>query len=185
MRPIPTLVATAALALIALAALDRPPARAASHCAGMTAKITPIGGAHPGFVAETPHGNVVLYTPPHTAGVPGYEIDAEDATWDADQNPLTIIDTLRVPIGATVRWHLVTGVHTLTNGLTSSDPQAGSKFDYLLRSDMPDFDSTFTVPDTLNYFCRFHEPDMWGVLIVQVPVATRPTSWGALKRRFR
>ena len=73
---------------------------------------------------------------------------------------------LVVPRGSTVSWQCVTGIHTLTSGRGASDPDAGAGFDYLLDEQHPRFDSTFTDPDTVRYFCFFHEPRMRGVLVV-------------------
>jgi len=98
--------------------------------------------------------------------VPEYVIRAMEHGWDVDGSQEIATDTLVVPVGSTVRWQLVTGIHTLTNGRDAGDPEAGTRFDYLLDEQHPRFDSTFTDPDTVTYFCFFHEPGMRGVLIV-------------------
>lgn len=98
--------------------------------------------------------------------VPEYVIRALEHGWDVDGSQETPTDTLVVPVGSTVSWQLVAGIHTLTNGRDAGDPEAGTRFDYLLDEQHPRFDSTFTSPDTVEYFCFFHEPGMRGVLIV-------------------
>lgn len=140
----------------------------ASHCAS-NAKITPVEGAPGQFRITTSRGSVIAQTPPARSTTTGvlYTINGLSDTWDADNNSATQVDTLIVPIGSTVRWHLVTGIHTITNGHDSADPEAGKKFDYLLTTTSPNFDSTFTQPTTVYFFCYFHEPIMVGTLIVR------------------
>ena len=98
--------------------------------------------------------------------VPEYVIRAMEHGWEVDGSQETPTDTLIVPVGSTVSWQLVAGIHTLTSGSDAQDPEAGTRFDYLLDEQHPRFDSTFTDPDTVTYFCFFHEPRMRGVLIV-------------------
>src|SRR5438034_555228 len=93
-------------------------------------------------------------------------IGALDDSWDADHDPETVTDTLVVPLGSTVRWQLVSGLHTLTSGSGPADPAAGRGFDYLLDPQHAVFDSTFRAADTLQFFCYFHEPRMRGVVII-------------------
>ncbi len=157
-----------ALSFLALAV----PARGVhAHACASRAMVTPVPGDPRGFRITTPHGATVAHLPrqPGPAGDAGvlYLIHALDHTFDADFRATTVRDTLVVPVGATVRWQLVTGIHTVTNGFDSGDPTAGQSFSVLLTQENPTFDSTFTAPTTLNYFCYFHEPDMGGTLIVR------------------
>ena len=178
-------VRNALLLAALLGVADKPAANADRHCA-CHARIVPVEGSPGAFLVETDHGSTVARTPPRRYATPDFIIEAQDVTWEADGNPLTEIDTLTVPLGSTVRWHLVTGIHTLTNGHDSGDPAAGTTFDYLLNEVNPDFDSTFTAPDTLDFFCYFHEPSMLGTLIVsRNGTPTRPMTWGEVKRRYR
>ncbi len=141
---------------------------AAPHCSAR-ATVTPVPDDPGAFRIETPHGTTSARHPPATpaAGAALFIIGARDTTFDADGNPATVHDTLVVPIGSTVRWELVAGIHTVTNGHDSGDPEAGTRFSYLLDGTHPTFDSTFTQPTTLYFFCYFHEPVMTGTLIVQ------------------
>jgi len=143
-------------------------ARAGGHCA-TGASITAIAG-RPGTFRIATAGAIATARWPAPAPVnsapPAYVIRALGDRWDADGNPESETDTLVVTAGSTVRWQLVSGIHTLTDGKDSGDPGAGIGFDYLLDEQHPWFDSTFTAPDTLEYFCFFHEPRMRGVLIV-------------------
>ncbi len=167
MRPSPSLAIL--LATLALG-LHPGPATAAEHCAGM-AQVTPVPGAPEWFRIRTAHGETIARTPPVRAAASRtgalFTINALDGTWDADNNPATVQDTLIVPIGSTVRWHLVTGLHTATSGHDSGDLNAGKAFDVFLQPSTPNFDSTFTAPTTVYFFCYFHEPVMAGALIVR------------------
>ncbi len=141
------------------------------HCAA-SAKIAPLEGVPGSFRIETRHGVVFARWPAPASARDGnraqalYVIEALADTWDADRNAVTVIDTLTVPKGSTVRWQLVSGIHTITNGRDSADPEAATKFSYLLEQSRPTFDSTFTDSTLLDFFCFFHEPRMVGRLIV-------------------
>ena len=157
------------------------------HFCGANAKITPVEGRPGWFVVETPHGpRLVSHAPgPAIDAAPDFVIQAQDNTWDADGSATTAVDTLVVPLNSTVRWHLATGIHTVTNGKDDLDPKAGTRFDFLLDEAHPDFDLTLAVPETLDYFCAFHLPTMVGTVIVQnTETPTVETSLGALKRRY-
>jgi plastocyanin len=165
-KPFTTRCALAALVLLALAP-PPPAARSAGHCAA-AAQITPIPGETSAFRIRTPAGSTAARWPaarPETI-VPAFVIRAMEHGWDANGNTGDGADTLTVPAGSTIRWQLVSGIHTLTSGRGADDPDAGIGFDYLLDDQHSQFDSTFTVPDTVPYFCFFHEPAMRGVLIV-------------------
>jgi plastocyanin len=127
--------------------------------------------------AVTPRGTFELQFPraQETGNAPDYLIVSSGQDWDADGLQGDAPDTLVVPIGARVRWHRSAGLHTITDGRGADDPKAGSHFDYLLDSVHPDFDSTFSAPDTVNFFCSFHEPFMRGVLIVSANASVPPT----------
>jgi len=157
-------------ALAAAIALAPGPARAVAaaggHCASR-ATIAPVRGSAGEFRIGTPRGTTTARWPAAPEGaVPPYLIRALDQTWDADGNPATVEDTLVIAVGSTVRWVLASGIHTLTSGKNSSDPLSGVHFDYLLDDAHPAFDSTFSQPDTVEFFCFFHEPVMSGVVIV-------------------
>lgn len=171
-----------ALCAFGFAALACPPpeARSGAHCAPQ-AEIAAIAGEPGWFHVRTPAGHTTAHWPAANPAnlVPGYVIRALDRGWDADGSTGSGADTLVVTSGSTVRWQLVSGIHTLTSGKGADDPDAGSAFDYLLDELHPQFDSTFTSPDTVRYFCFFHEPLMRGVLIVianaGVPGERNPT----------
>ena len=154
---------------------------AGGHCAA-DAAVSAIGGQPGWFRIETGGGRTTARWPaaaPESSAPPTHVIRALEDRWDADGNPETETDTLVVTAGTTVRWQLVSGIHTLTNGRNSGDPDAGIRFDYLLDDQHAWFDSTFGAPDTVEYFCFFHEPRMRGVLVVSGSASVpdeRPTS---------
>ena len=158
-----------ALCVVGLLALggQPPEARSGGHCAP-DARISAIEGRPGWFHIRSANGRTTARWPATSPEniVPAYVIRALDHGWDVDGSPETASDTLVVPAGSTVRWQLVSGIHTLTSGRGVDDPDAGSRFDYLLDEQHSQFDSTFGAPDTVEYFCFFHEPGMRGVLIV-------------------
>jgi FlgD Ig-like domain len=165
MRPVRTLLAS--IALVAMG-FSSQPARA-DHCAAK-AQVSPVPGAPDQFRITTSHGTTIARSPKSPEAMRAgaiFTINLLDGTFDADNNALTAQDTLIVPIGSTVRWHLVTGLHTVTNGHDSGDLAAGTRFDYFMEPAHPDFDSLFTAPTTVYFFCYFHEPVMAGALIVR------------------
>ena len=166
MRVFSTRLSLHALGLLVLAC-PLAEARAGGHCAA-DAEASAIEGRPGWFHIRTAGGRATARWPataPENV-VPSYVIRALEHGWDADGSEETATDTLVVPVGSTVRWQLVSGIHTLTNGRDANDPDAGSRFDYLLDDQHAWFDSTFTVPDTVEYFCFFHEPRMRGVLVI-------------------
>lgn len=159
--------AARAVAIVA-AALAVASGVARAHDCDVRAHMVPVPGEAGAFRVTAPHRTSIVRLPHSrpTTATALFVIQALDHTFDSDGSSATVHDTLIVPLGATVRWQLVTGIHTLTNGTGSSDPQAGTKFDLLLTPSADHFDSTFQAPTTLNFFCSFHEPDMAGTLIV-------------------
>lgn len=164
------MIHTRAILVVAVASMlsgSHPsPARGEPHCAA-SASMVPLEGAPGWFRIVTPHGVTHARWPSGPQGpAPGFVILALDHAWDADGDPSTGVDTLVVPVGSTVRWKLGSGIHTLTNGTGPGDARSGTRFDYLLDDAHPMFDSTFTAPDTVQFFCFFHSPGMAGVLVV-------------------
>jgi len=89
-----------------------------------------------------------------------------------DNGRPSAIDTAFVLTGQSVFWKWVNGIHTVTNGNSSVDPQAGTLFDKDLTLDSTSFSYTFDVAGTYPFFCRVHETfNMRGVVQVTAPVA--------------
>ena len=153
------------------AAVDR------GHCDAIEA--APLEGDASRWKIVTAHGTSYPRVPPPSSATGiMFVIEARAFTFDSDNDDGTPTDTLVVEVGSTVRWQWVAGIHTLTNGVDGGDPQAGQFFDYVLTSSDPTFDSTFTAPTELDFFCFVHEPGMYGHLSVtaanSVPGAGAP-----------
>ena len=103
-----------------------------------------------------------------------FVIVGHENTWDANGVVADSPDTLIVPPGARVRWHRTAGLHTITDGRGLLDPNAGQRFDDLLDDTHPDFDTTFVEPDTIPFFCAFHDPEMRGVLVISANASVDP-----------
>ncbi len=124
--------------------------RISSPTGGRTARWAP---ARPAAKAQT--GQIV------TIFARAFYFDADNNVSDTER------DTVIVAPGTTIRFQLAAGEHTVTNGFDSGDPTAGQKFDYLLDTAHPIWDTTLTVPTQFDYFCYFHEPVMGGTIIVR------------------
>lgn len=80
-----------------------------------------------------------------------------------NQVGLTFVDSVSgtsqtlVPTGTTVQWVHSSGIHTVTNGTGSADPNAGTLFDAPLTGANPAFSFTFSTPGVIPYFCTPHE----------------------------
>jgi plastocyanin len=98
-----------------------------------------------------------------------------------------------IAVGDTVKWVLVDGFHTTTNGLDNSDPAAGTLWDEMIGSGS--FSYAFTAIGHYPYFCRFHEAlDMKGsvkvtrraISVIATSAEDREdTTWGRIKDNFR
>ncbi len=143
--------------------------------AGMDMGLVPIPGKPGLFTVQSLHGPMTVRAATYRANVtPDFIITATSAPYvfDSDNNAATAIDTLTITQGQTVRWSLVSGTHTVTNGTGSADPNAGTLFNASLAPATPTFDFTFNTVGTVPYFCVFHESlGMKGVIIVNPPAS--------------
>ena len=176
------------ISVLASALLVPPLPRAATqtHCS-TEVRVTPDPDVSGSFRIETARGGLSARWSVRPAGAlpePDYVIRALASTWDADGSLATVNDTLEVPRGSTVRWLLVENIHTVTNGSDSADPEAGTRFSYLLDTAHPAFDSTFTDSTVLDFFCYFHEPVMVGRLVVRAAAGPPPPEDPAAPARF-
>lgn len=163
------MLAALALAGIPLAAAaSLPPSRV---CSAPTT-ITPVANQPGVFRLESRSGAMLARWPtrPSAAARSGAIVTVQVRAFhfDIDDDVVgTERDTLIIAPGTTVRFQLAAGIHTVTNGYDSGDPTAGTVFSVLLDSENPTFDTTFTAPTQLDYFCYFHEPVMGGTIIVR------------------
>ena len=103
-----------------------------------------------------------------SATLPAAEINVENFRFDADNNDTTQVDTVTIGVGDTVRWVWREGIHTITSGENSSDPDAGTLFDAPIDGNNQSFSFTFTETGTFPYLCRPHETlNMKGIIVVQ------------------
>jgi len=162
----------AAVSLLPLGSV--PAATESDHCLSR-AKITPLED-RTGAVMERNDGvrQVLRFAPPARANEAAslFVIKALAGTWNADDNPVTIRDTITVPAGSQVRWQWVEGFHSITDGHDSGD--GGQIFNYFLDAAHPVFDTTLSTPGQLDYFCFVHEGVMHGVINVRGPASVEP-----------
>jgi glucose/arabinose dehydrogenase len=117
---------------------------------------------------STPTGNTgrVFKIVPATSET--VDIQVENNRFDADDNDTTQVDTVTINAGQTVRWMWQAGIHTITSGESSLDPDVGILFDEPSNTGNRSFEFTFTEVGTFPYFCRFHEVlNMKGIIEVQ------------------
>jgi plastocyanin len=125
----------------------------------------PVKGEPGAYRFQTPVGERVVRVQRNAATViPDVTINVLNYSYS--------LPTVTITAGQTVKWHLVSGLHTVTNGTGSLDPNAGLIFDTALDLTTPDFTWTFTDAGTFPYFCWYHEVtnNMKGVVVVN-PVA--------------
>jgi len=110
---------------------------------------------------------------------PAAIFDAAGTAFDTDGNPGTQVDTVFIAPGQAVQWQWLSGVHTVTNGTGSTDPNVGKLFDVPLDSSSPVFTFTFNQLGAFPFFCRQHESfNMRGVVVVTNQLSVQPTGDG-------
>ena len=93
----------------------------------------------------------------HIVNANGFAFDAADIT---------------IQVGDTVQWVNVAGVHTVTSGTGSTDPNSGALFNSPLSVANPTFEFTFNSPGDVPYYCAPHELfGMTGIVRVQAGAA--------------
>ncbi len=155
-----------------LAGLAHP---AAAVTCGTIADLTPVPGDPGAFIIQTAAGpHVSRLATTKAAAAPDVIVSVTNFRFDLDGSAATQIDTVFITAGQTVRWHLGAGIHTVTNGESSADPNAGSLFNATLITGSTDFDFTFPDASVVPYYCEFHElSNMKGVVVVK-PAASTP-----------
>jgi plastocyanin len=150
-----------ASALLALVAVTR---IAAGQAMPMSMPM-PMPMNHEAMTRVPQHG-LIRPNPVITAAAD--TVFAGNFIFDADGNLNTQVDTVFIEPGSSVLWILTAGFHTITNGTGSTDPQMGALFDEAINSTTPQVSLTFPTPDTIPYFCTFHEDfNMRGVIVVR------------------
>jgi hypothetical protein len=75
-----------------------------------------------------------------------------------------------IPVGETVRWNVVEGVHTVTecdSAFVACPPPGGFESGVIFNGGT--FEHTFTEPDVVEYFCAIHPQTMRGRVVVLAP----------------
>ncbi|HKA25494.1 MAG TPA: plastocyanin/azurin family copper-binding protein [Candidatus Eisenbacteria bacterium] len=84
-------------------------------------------------------------------------------------------DTAFIQPGDAVMWKWVSGTHTTTNGVDTSDPNAGTIWNHNINSASQTFTQVFPNEGTFPFFCVPHfSLGMKGAVVVQQAVAVRP-----------
>ena len=106
--------------------------------------------------------------------------------FNADHNAATQVDVVHISPGQSVLFKWVSGIHTTTSG-NPSDADAGSLWNYPIDGTHTSFSVTFPDPGTYPFFCAYHGAilNMVGTVVVDGATPTRPSSWGAVKARYR
>lgn len=77
------------------------------------------------------------------------------------------VDTAKITAGQSVDWVWSSGIHTITNGEDSLDPNMGTLFNQPSDTSNPIFSFVFPNPGTYPFFCTFHEFfNMRGIVVV-------------------
>jgi plastocyanin len=114
-------------------------------------------------------------SPLQPEGTPADTFTAGSFRFDADGSTLTAIDTVTIDVGQSVLWRWVEGSHTVTNGVDSTDPNAGQVFNADLFSESPTFEFVFATAGTYPFFCAPHEGfNMKGVVVVEATTGVTP-----------
>lgn len=147
------------------------PAHPAMAMAGMPADCPMSDAEMARAVSEHFATHPVNRGPAPRAGVQAAVADtfvAAGFRFDTDGSTATVVDTARITAGEAILWRWVTGIHTVTSGLGSTDPQSGLLFDVPLDVTHTTFSFTFNDPGTYPFYCINHElSNMKGVVVVQ------------------
>jgi plastocyanin len=98
---------------------------------------------------------------------PADSFTAVNFRFEHDGSAATQVDTVRILPGQSVRFKYGTGVHTVTSGTGSLDPNVGIPFDNQMFSVADNFDWQYDDPGIYQFFCAVHEAsNMRGVIFV-------------------
>ncbi len=126
--------------------------------AGMRAQSDTYWSSHARVGSPAPDAKPTRATAAATFAVSNFKFDAGVAG---------AVDTAKITAGQTVDWVWSGGIHTITNGEGSGDPNMGTIFNQPSDAGNPTFSFTFPNPGTYPFFCVFHEDfNMRGVIVV-------------------
>lgn len=167
--PFPSTSSAALVALLVMLAL---PAHAERRVPGDDVIVTPVPGDAGAWRIETPHGVTVARRSPDpvkpSAATAVAEVRIFPTLFDMDGDSLTTLrDTILVTPQTLVRFvRRGPGVHTVTNGFDSGDPEASSQYNEFFDDDRQSYERTFTTVGTHHFFCYIHGGSMGGTIIV-------------------
>lgn len=126
------------------------------------------------FAAHPAHGE-------QSTAAPADSFTVQNVNFDENHDlAVTQVDTARITQGQTVLFKWVNGVHTITSGAGSTDPNVGVLFDVPSDFSHTKFSFQFNSAGTVPFFCRVHESsNMRGVVIVSPPASVQPVAGGA------
>ena len=105
----------------------------------------------------------------------GVTVNVVSFRFEADGNPGTQVDTVKIAVGETVTWQFGSGSHTVTNGTGFADPQAGTLFDQPINSVQTSFTFQFDNAGLVPYFCQPHVGfNMKGFVLVKSTSGVTP-----------
>jgi plastocyanin len=159
------LAATVIAGALALGASE--PRGGVTLCATTVADMRAALDAH--FATRPAHGA----TPAAAAAITA-NVAVTNFRFDVDGSSITQVDTVKINVGESVQFNLVTGIHTVTSG-SPGDLNAGSLFDLPVDISSPTQVVTFPNAGTFNYFCSVHTfANMVGVVVVKAPTGAPP-----------
>ena len=96
--------------------------------------------------------------------------------FEADGNPATQIDTVKIAVGESVTWEYGNGFHTVTSGTGTGDPEMGLLFNQPMANSEDLFTFQFDNAGLVPYFCQPHGAgfDMKGYVLVQSTSGVTP-----------
>jgi plastocyanin len=126
------------------------------------------------FWAHPAHGE-------RSTAAPADSFTVQNVNFDENHDlAVTQVDTARITQGQTVLFKWVNGVHTITSGTGSTDPNVGALFDVPSDFSHTTFSFQFNSVGTVRFFCRVHESfNMRGVVIVSAAASVQPLAGGA------
>jgi len=106
----------------------------------------------------------------------GVTVSVFSFRFEADGNPGTQVDTVKIAVGETVTWQFGSGSHTVTNGTGFADPNVGTLFDQPINQFQTSFTFQFDNAGLVPYFCQPHisTNNMKGFVLVQSTTGVTP-----------
>jgi plastocyanin len=180
------------LVLLGLAALGARPAPTPSQAPTACPDMAAMGSKPAMSEAEMAKMSAARYgaTPAHGSAINVVAADTflvSNFQFNADHNPATQVDVVRITAGQSVLFKWVSGIHTTTSG-TPSDAIPGTIWDGPVDSIHKETLVSFPTPGTYPFFCVFHGDfnNMVGTIVVDNGATpTTPKSWGKVKARYR